>query len=642
MERWGETGELTVPLIAKDRVIGVLELLEHRGALSLSQDEIDTIFAVSRVAALAVENADLVDDLQLRNRETALLNDLARATGTSLVLQDIAAGALEKLRAFAPFERAFIGLLRDGDKLEVAFASEGRAQPLPAVVDLPPHGALLERLEAEGIVTLSLPADLPDGFVLPGLDDLATAILVILSSAGTAMGILALGSAHPGAFDAVDRRLLERVGAHLSLAVHNAELYSGIKRMHLSNLKALSSALNAKDYYTLGHAARVAAYMVLLGRELGWEPDLVRSVEEAAYLHDIGKIGVSDRVLLKPGGLNAHEWELMRQHPVFSADIIRTLFDEGLVAGVRHHHERWDGSGYPDGLAGEGIPLVARAMCVADSYDAMSFRRPYRQGLSYGECLAELERCAGSQFDPAMVAAFVRVLERMEEARRAAKVVATEAAARIDPARHALLRSREDEARPEFAEIGATLRAVCEEHPPARYAMTSMRAGKRTRHRLRLRSAVARQAPHRRRDGRGRQAAGGLRRPRDGRQRALRRPMGRLDHGDLPASRRRRPCDRGGHRADPGGGGRRRYRGTQQQRDADSRGAHDVGGADRPRRGGGDHRRPHGPLQPSLLPRAPARRARPLRRSGRPPGAAVLRSRRLPRLQRAARAQRRR
>ncbi len=480
MEHWGETGELTVPLIAKDRVIGVLELLEHRGALTLTQDEVDTIFAVSRVAALAIENADLVDDLQLRNRENELLNDLAHATGTSLVLQDIAAGALERLRAFAPFERAFIGLLREGDKLEVVFASEGRAQPLPEHVDLPPHSALLARLEADGIVTLSLPEDLPKGFSLPGLDELATAILIPLTSAGSTTGVLSLGSAHPGAFDAVDRRLLERVGAHLSLAVHNAELYSGIKRMHLNNLKALSSALNAKDYYTLGHAARVAAYMVLLGRELGWEPELLRSVEEAAYLHDIGKIGVSDRVLLKPGGLNAHEWELMRQHPVFSAEIIGTLFDESLVAGVRHHHESWDGSGYPDGLAGGDIPLVARAMCVADSYDAMSFRRPYRQGLSYGECLAEFERCRGSQFDPAIVAAFVRVLERMKEARRTATAVAATAAARIDPGRHALLRSRDDEARPEFAEICATLRAVNDGTPASRYIMTSARAGRRT------------------------------------------------------------------------------------------------------------------------------------------------------------------
>ena len=117
--------------------------------------------------------------------------------------------------------------------------------------------------------------------------------------------------------------------------------------MHLNNLKALSAALNAKDYYTLGHAARVSAYNVLLAQKLGWPEEYVRQVEEAAFLHDIGKIGISDRVLLKPGKLNGEEWKAMRQHPVFSAEIIQTLFDEDLVLGVRHHHERWDGKGYP-------------------------------------------------------------------------------------------------------------------------------------------------------------------------------------------------------------------------------------------------------------------------------------------------------
>ena len=187
--------------------------------------------------------------------------------------------------------------------------------------------------------------------------------------------------------------------------------------MHLGNLKALSSALNAKDYYTLGHAARVAAYTVMLGRRLGWEEDLLTSLEEAAYLHDIGKISISDRVLLKPGRLNPHEWQQMRLHPVFSADIIRPLFPEALVEGVRHHHEHYDGNGYPDGLAGDDIPLLARAMAVVDAYDAMSCRRPYKAALTYPECLAELQRCRGTQFDPDMVDAFLEVLEELARAR---------------------------------------------------------------------------------------------------------------------------------------------------------------------------------------------------------------------------------
>ena len=165
-----------------------------------------------------------------------------------------------------------------------------------------------------------------------------------------------------------------------------------------------------------------------------------------------------DRVLMKPSGLNEHEWRLMRQHPIFSAEIIHSLFAESLVAGVRHHHERWDGDGYPDGLAGEEIPAVARAMCVADSYDAMSFRRPYRQGLTDEECLEELERCSGMQFDPAMVAAFRRVLARVAEGRREAADVAGRAAAALTAEECLTLRETRDEIKPEHAAVTEKLR----------------------------------------------------------------------------------------------------------------------------------------------------------------------------------------
>ena len=212
--------------------------------------------------------------------------------------------------------------------------------------------------------------------------------------------------------------LAEAVGQLVALALEHAQLYDEVKHLHLGNLRALSSALSAKDYYTLGHASRVAAYMAMLGAELGWPADRLEEVQNVAFLHDIGKIGVSDRVLLKAGPLTSEEWELMRQHPGISAEIVRPLFDDELVAGVRHHHERFDGGGYPDGLAGEEIPLFARAMCVVDCYDAMSCRRPYRPALSYRQCLAELKRCAGTQFDPDMVAAFLHGAARLAAAPR--------------------------------------------------------------------------------------------------------------------------------------------------------------------------------------------------------------------------------
>ncbi len=279
-------------------------------------------------------------------------------------------------------------------------------------------------------------------------------------------------SAYERRFSANELALAQALGEQASIAIHNALAFREIRRLHLANLKALSAALSAKDYYTLGHAARVAAYMVLMGRELGWSEDLVAEVQDAAYLHDIGKIGVSDRVLLKPGPLNAEEWELMRQHPAISAEIVRPLFGDDLIAGVRHHHERFEGGGYPDGVAGEAIPLVARAMCVVDCYDAMSCARPYRRGMTYSECLDELHRCSGTQFDPEMVKAFLRVLGALEKRHRRIRGMATKAARLVDPAKHGLLRTRADEARPEYQEMVAALRRFRDDHPGVRYITT--------------------------------------------------------------------------------------------------------------------------------------------------------------------------
>ena len=278
-------------------------------------------------------------------------------------------------------------------------------------------------------------------------------------------------------FTAEEVATAEALAQLVALALEHAQLYEEVKNLHLGNLRALSSALSAKDYYTLGHASRVAAYMTMLGLELGWSAERLEEVENVAFLHDIGKIGVSDRVLLKAGPLTSEEWELIRQHPGISAEIVRPLFDEELVAGVRHHHERLDGKGYPDGLANEEIPLLARAMCVVDCYDAMSCRRPYRPALSHEECMAELSRCSGTQFDPEMAAAFQRALRRLRRRRTSIGKLAQQAAQLVDPAAHALLRSRADEERPEYKEMVAALRRFRDAHPQVRFVTSFAKVG---------------------------------------------------------------------------------------------------------------------------------------------------------------------
>jgi putative two-component system response regulator len=176
---------------------------------------------------------------------------------------------------------------------------------------------------------------------------------------------------------------------------------------------ALATAVEAKDEYTAGHATRVTAYALTIAEATGGI-DPVR-FRLAGDLHDVGKIGVPDTVLNKPDRLTEEEFAQVKKHPVTGAHILGPLIDDPLVLGVvRCHHERWDGLGYPDGLAGERIPLPARVLAVADTLDAMGSHRAYRRGLPWAQVVAEIRRCSGSQFDPRVVAAFEQVLPQLE------------------------------------------------------------------------------------------------------------------------------------------------------------------------------------------------------------------------------------
>ncbi len=174
-------------------------------------------------------------------------------------------------------------------------------------------------------------------------------------------------------------------------------------------LLALARALEAKDYETEGHSERVTAYALRLGRALGLRREALEDLRRGALLHDLGKIGIPDAVLRKPGPLTEEEQALMRAHPLIGDRILEGLPAlQGARGVVRHHHERFDGRGYPEGLQGKEIPLLARIFAVVDAYDAMTSYRPCRRALDPEEALAEIAREAGRQFDPRVVAAFLR------------------------------------------------------------------------------------------------------------------------------------------------------------------------------------------------------------------------------------------
>lgn len=184
-----------------------------------------------------------------------------------------------------------------------------------------------------------------------------------------------------------------------------------LERAYLDTVRALAGAIEARDPYTGGHVDRVASYAVALGRELGLDEASLRALEIGALLHDIGKIAIPDAVLLKRGPLSQEEWECMRQHPQLGASMVRAWAAlQPALPAVLHHHERYDGGGYPAGLEGLAIPPAARIVAVVDAFDAMLTTRPYRQGLPLETALRELERCAGSQFDPEYVQAFIAMI----------------------------------------------------------------------------------------------------------------------------------------------------------------------------------------------------------------------------------------
>ena len=185
------------------------------------------------------------------------------------------------------------------------------------------------------------------------------------------------------------------------------------ERTYDTTLVALANALDVRDSETGGHSDRVLRYMELIIKELGISGSDVAFLRRGALLHDIGKIGVPDHILRKPAALSESEWATMRKHPEYGARIISGIpFLEDVARIVRHHHERWDGNGYPDRLRGEEIPLGARVFAIADSFDAMTSDRPYRRAMSVEAACGEITRCRGTQFDPAIVDAFARLDRR--------------------------------------------------------------------------------------------------------------------------------------------------------------------------------------------------------------------------------------
>ena len=217
-------------------------------------------------------------------------------------------------------------------------------------------------------------------------------------------------------FDEGQRKMLSIVASRAAAAIENARLYEDLRATFQQTIEGLAQAIDKMDRYTAGHSERVATYAMYLAMRLGLSAEQVEIVRQSALMHDIGKLGCVLN-LNKPGKLSQDEYEAFKKHPGYGRDILEPIkFLHPLIPGVHLHHERWDGRGYPLGLKGPDVPLMARIIAIADTYDAMTSDRAYRRALPHEVAVTEIERCSGTQFDPEVANIFNEGLEQYREA----------------------------------------------------------------------------------------------------------------------------------------------------------------------------------------------------------------------------------
>jgi putative nucleotidyltransferase with HDIG domain len=274
----------------------------------------------------------------------------------------------------------------------------------------------------------------PDQTWVKKLPDLRLAVFEYaapIAFKGEIKGVIFTGPKLSGVpYSDYDLDIMMFIANSIALGMENSHLLTQLQTTYVSTLRSLISITEAKDPYTKGHTERVAAYSMAIANRLSFNEEQLRTVLFGALLHDIGKMGVLEKIISKAGPLTEEEWALMRAHPVVGAQIVEKMeFLTGTIDIVRHHHESWNGKGYPDGLQGEAIPLMARVVTVADSFDAMTTDRPYRRALSLDEAVRRLEEGSGTQFDAALVKVFVKYVR--EKGRDLALVGTTDAFALV-------------------------------------------------------------------------------------------------------------------------------------------------------------------------------------------------------------------
>lgn len=410
---------LAVPMNVRQQLQGFILLGRPRRLHPFSQVELSTIREMVSQASLVASNIrlandslDLSIDMAKRIDTILTLDEINKAISSSLSHERIIATAAERIEGLVLCDLQTIAVMR-GDSLEV---TSTRCGELAVPEGLAP-GSLLKN---QGVVRRALSSKeiqyIPDTLInhqpcvtLRNLmkSGIRSLMAVPLMTSQGVKGLLVLGDRTPEQFQGDELFAIEKIASQLAVALENARLYEEMRQLFFSTVASLANAIDAKSPWTKGHSLRVMNVAANIARDMGLSEEGVERVRLGGLLHDIGKIGVMEALLEKPEELDDEEFPPLRLHPEKGVAILEPIEQlKDVLPGILHHHEFFDGSGYPGGLAGDAIPLDARIIALADSFDAMIADRPYKKGMGVMEASAEMMRCAGTQFDPEIVDCF--------------------------------------------------------------------------------------------------------------------------------------------------------------------------------------------------------------------------------------------
>ena len=400
----------------KERLIDEL----RQSSITL-MDQYDRLLAAEEQNRAYAERLEqMVDertrDLERRSQELEALHSVLSAATRSLDLTEVLDVTLAEVGdlLFAQATAAFI-VDHETDRLRLVAQRDFPQDFLRWVSGMPGGEGVFSEVLASGAGTIV--SDIADDNNLATLVNLnpekSSLVVFPMKSPTQVVGLIVGACPKEKKIDHDGWKLLGSIGEEIGVVVENIRLYENLRQAYLSTIRALAEAIDARDAYTKGHSDQVSSLSVATAEEMGLEEEMIIDIRDAGYLHDVGKIGTPDAVLLKQGVLTQDEMETMREHPGTSHRILAEAhLTDGVKEMIKHHHERYDGSGYPDNLEADSIPVGSRILAVADAYEAMISDRPYRPRLSDEEAREELKRCSGSQFDPEVVEAFLRVRGR--------------------------------------------------------------------------------------------------------------------------------------------------------------------------------------------------------------------------------------